>query len=82
MVRYISLMLLLTSCANHDTIKWGDKTDAPYGWLDYCKRSNDVECKNKQADYANTTTTSLYYILRVSRYRFLWVGRVFCVVGY
>jgi hypothetical protein len=45
MVRIIVLVLLLVSCANHDVINWGDKAKTPQGWIDYCKRSNDSECK-------------------------------------
>jgi hypothetical protein len=45
MVRCIVLVLLLTSCTSHDAIKWGDKVEPPQGWIDYCKRSNDSECK-------------------------------------
>ena len=47
MVRIVILVLLLTSCANHDTPKFGNQVDAPYGWqYTYCpSHPNEVGCQ-------------------------------------
>lgn len=46
-VRAIVLILLLSSCANHDTPKFGKQVDPPYGWqYTYCPTyKDDVGCK-------------------------------------
>ena len=48
MVRSLFLILLLASCANHDTPKFGKQVEAPYGWTEtYCpEHKNEIGCSN------------------------------------
>ena len=47
MVRIIVLALMLSSCASHDVPKFGNQTEAPYGWqYTYCpKHPEEIGCR-------------------------------------
>lgn len=47
MVRSFILVLLLASCANQDTPRFGKRVEPPYGWTEtYCpEHKNEIGCK-------------------------------------